>query len=201
MASRPDRSPIWALCVVLYELIGVARPSRTTTTCSAPRDHRGAPATLSRASRRRMRSFRAIIDHGVAEGATQRWTSMRDLGEALAQWLLALGVLDDATGTSLRRAWLRDPEGSGRLEISQVAALLPLQPGAQPQAGPAPGRVPLGPGFTAEGQSEPDLEAIAELNRGGDPVMLLERSQRRKGALIAVVLVALVLGAVEESCW
>jgi len=188
---------LWSFCIVLFELISGRCPfvndnynallraiieERTETLV----DLGFGEAELS-----------AIIDHGLEKEPTRRWASMRDLGEALAQWLLARGVLEDATGTSLRRAWLRDPEGSGRLEISQIASLTGLQPAAQPQATvSAAARVPSGPGVVVEGHSEPDLEAIAELNRGGDPVMLLERAQRRKGALIAVILVALVVGAV-----
>ena len=189
---------LWSFCVVLYEL--------TSGRCPFVNDNYNAllraiieerPPTLLELGVADA-ELSAIVDHGLDKEPTGRWASMRDLGEVLAQWLLARGVLEDATGTSLRRAWLRDQEGSGRLEISQIANVAAIQAEAQvqPQASPATGRVPSGPGFTAEGQSEPDLEAIAELNRGGDPVMLLERSQRRKSALIAVVLVALVVGAV-----
>ena len=47
----------------------------------------------------------SILTRGLAKAAIDRYPSMRDLGEALARWLLERGVTEDAVGTSLRRAW------------------------------------------------------------------------------------------------
>lgn len=131
---------------------------------------------------------------------------MRELGEALARWLLERGVGEDITGQSLRHTWLRD-ETSGRFDISQIAHLAQIGAssgvipahsragsGQTRTTGSGPARIATGGGAEEE-NSGPNLQAIAELNRGGDPVELLERSQRRKNMQLAIVMLLLV-GAV-----
>ena len=41
--------------------------------------------------------------------------------------------------------------------------------------------------------SEPDLQAIAEIHQGGDPVEVLERAQRKRVWLLVIGLVVVVL--------
>ncbi|HMR80339.1 MAG TPA: hypothetical protein PKD61_34765, partial [Polyangiaceae bacterium] len=98
---------------------------------------------------------------------------MRELDEELALWLTDQGLTDDITGASLRRAWLAETE-SQRLELP------PEVRDAMRSGGSL--RVPVQP-------STPDLAAIAEMNKGGDPEDLLMQATRRRNVAIALGLV------------
>ncbi len=70
----------------------------------------------------------SIIRRGLAKDRKQRWPSMQALGQALANWLMRRGVVDDACGTPLAGRWLTPepapskPHGGRRVAIG-VAAL------------------------------------------------------------------------------
>ena len=49
--------------------------------------------------------LRVIIERGIKRDPLERWATMHDLGSALAAWLLARGVQEDVTGTTLRACW------------------------------------------------------------------------------------------------
>ncbi len=133
---------------------------------------------------------------GLAKAASDRYPSMRDLGEALARWLLDRGVTEDSVGTSLRRAWASEVSSVvsvkdlvepgelvpavGALERASTQALrassapqAPISVRIRPSPADAHGPVmvaleeALKP--TSLRHSVPDLEALAELHRGGDP--------------------------------
>src|SRR5690606_4636511 len=126
---------------------------------------------------------------GLHKDVEQRYGSMRQLGEALALWLLERGVSEDVTGTSLRRTFLRDLEPSGPLDVSRVAPAL-VPPGSQPG-----GQGVDSGSLSVAGRlgSDADLAAIAELNRGGDPVELIERAARRRTLALVIVIGAVTL--------
>jgi serine/threonine-protein kinase len=103
------RADIWAFCVVLYEVITgrapfdgknynavlyaiIANEPPATTTFGAGDDN------LWKAIRR-----------GMRKDPDQRWSSMDELGRALAGWLLAHDTADDITGVSLQATWLESP--------------------------------------------------------------------------------------------
>ena len=146
---------------------------------------------------------------------------MRDLGEALALWLLERGVQEDAVGTSLRHAWLKEvsvvvsmgdlltPAGSAPhvavLERASTQAQLavgapetdaPISVRIRHVAGEAHGPVvaaleeALKPP-ASEQHSGPDLAALADLHRGGDPEDRLRRDARLR---VVITLAAIVLG-------
>ena len=207
-ADAATHTDQWSFCVVLYELLSgvvpfrgenynallraiIEDPPKTLVEILA-----GDPAGDPELSR--------IIERGLRKDPGQRWGSMRELGEALAHWLLERGIGDDCTGKSLRRTWLRE-EQSGLLDIARLSALA-AESGSAPDhsaTGSGPKRIsvevtPPAPASAAQKPPSigPQLEAIAELNRGGDPVELLNRAARRKGWTLAITMLLFVAGAV-----
>jgi hypothetical protein len=49
-----------------------------------------------------------VLERGFKKDTAQRYANVRDLGEALARWLVERGVNEDASGTALRRVWLKE---------------------------------------------------------------------------------------------
>jgi hypothetical protein len=141
------------------------------------------------------------IMRGLVKDPKERWMTMRELGEELALWLQDQGVSEDITGASLKRTWLAETE-SQKIELPpyvRQALEFGSSPGSpsSPNSSRASGSMPQ---FTASSASqpqisEPDLAAIAEMNRGGDPEELLERASRRRNVAIIIGLVVAVIAA------
>lgn len=171
--SIAPASDIWSFCIVLYELVTLrcpfSRPDHGELFRAIVEDEpqsfaetNGVDPALWRIARR-----------GLEKEPSQRWGSMRELGDALASWLIARGVREDATGTTLKRSWLRGAQRSSDLRAS----------GTIPRSAPGAAIEP----------SPPNLEAIAELNRGGDPLVLLEREARRRALWLSVFVTLVIL--------
>jgi eukaryotic-like serine/threonine-protein kinase len=101
------RADIWALSVVLYEMVTGTTPF-----------FRGGVAGVLRAiveePARPIADFGiddpelwSIISRGLQKSPAARWDDMRSLGTALAEWLLRRGVEEDACAQSVRMVWLR----------------------------------------------------------------------------------------------
>jgi hypothetical protein len=134
---------------------------------------------------------------------------MRELGEALARWLVARGVSEDATGTSLKRAWFKEaeepsPAPAAAAEPQAIADPVPaLEPPIVPEPSIVEVQSPEPPLFERSALdsspriSEPEvaLTALAELHRGGEPEERFRRAARRRSAMTFVLLVTLVFGA------
>lgn len=101
------RADVWAFCVVLYELV-TGRP---------PFEGRNYNALLYAiiADEPRPLPIKAegdeelwnILRKGFEKERDKRWSTIDELGRALAQWLLVRGVHEDITGASLVTQWLR----------------------------------------------------------------------------------------------
>jgi eukaryotic-like serine/threonine-protein kinase len=207
-ADAATHTDQWSFCVVLYELLSGGVPFRSENynalLCAIIEEEPKTLAEIMAGDPAGDPDLSRVIERGLKKDPGHRWGSMRELGEALAHWLLAHGIAEDCTGKSLRRTWLRE-EQSGRLDISRLPAMLAEAgaaldhsvPGSGPKrvsvevVAPAPGSAvqkPLSIG--------PQLEAIAEMNKGGDPVELLNRAARRKGWTLAITMILFVAGAV-----
>lgn len=182
-------SDVWGFCVVLYEVVtGVCPFVGNDYQALLKAVLEQEPPSLERHGVDEPGLW-AILERGLHKDVEQRYGSMRQLGEALALWLLERGVSEDVTGTSLRRTFLRDLEPSGPLDVSRVAPAL-VPPGSQPG-----GQGADSGSLSVAGRlgSDADLAAIAELNRGGDPVELIERAARRRTLALVIVIGAVTL--------
>jgi eukaryotic-like serine/threonine-protein kinase len=107
-----ERADLWAICVVLYEAITGNPPfigeSRTEVIRAA------SEATPLQLSQQGVEddSLWPIISRGLEKQRDARWTSMEELGKALARWLLDSGSQDDITGASLQATWFRSSRQS-----------------------------------------------------------------------------------------
>jgi serine/threonine protein kinase len=101
-----ERSDIWAFCVVLYEAIA-GRPPFAGETCQEILQSvlQNDPFPLERCNEVDP-ELAALIHWGLTKDRDARPASMFDLGRALAAWLFARGILEDATGSSLEPKWL-----------------------------------------------------------------------------------------------
>jgi len=216
----------WSFCVVLYEAITANRPFEGDNYNALLRAIiEDAPKPLADYGIEQPELWQ-ILTRGLAKAAGDRFASIRDLGEALALWLLDRGVQEDSVGTSLRRAWLKETSSGmsllgdfTALEGSSAPATAALERASTQVQGPAaastveepgapvsvrvrpsvsPVHVPVAEALEAAlkpvsspNHSVPDLEALAELHRGGDPEDRLRRDSRRR-AVVTVALLALV---------
>ncbi|WP_437642581.1 serine/threonine-protein kinase [Sorangium sp. So ce854] len=105
--SRIDhRADIWALCTTLYEAIAGETPYAGEQGLGTLRAiiQDPVPSLVDRCGVDP--ALWAIIDRGLRKDPAERWGSMRELGVALAMWLLARGVSEDVCGSSIRAQWL-----------------------------------------------------------------------------------------------
>jgi serine/threonine-protein kinase len=107
-----ERTDVWAMSVVLYEVIAGTPPF-------VGEDRHEVIKAAAFASPESLQSrgvdeaeLWTIIEQGLSKRPEQRWSSVQALGEALAHWLLARNVFDDITGASIEAAWLRRASNS-----------------------------------------------------------------------------------------
>jgi serine/threonine protein kinase len=132
-----ERADIWALSVVLYESITGHPPFTGDDRAEVARAV--AEASPARLSQHNVTddSLWPILSRGLEKRREDRWTSMQELGCALARWLLDHGVSDDITGASLESNWFRTARQS--LFGSSSPPLRASLSGPSEEAAPAPG--------------------------------------------------------------
>ena len=122
-----ERSDVWAFCVVLYEAISGRAPFAADS-CQAVLKSvvTDTPLPLELLSDVDP-ELSALILWGLTKDRDARPASMLELGRALAAWLYARGVVEDATGSSLETKWL----GRANETISLTTPLGAQTPDAQ----------------------------------------------------------------------
>jgi serine/threonine-protein kinase len=110
--AEPDvdhRADIWAFAVVLYELMTLRRPFSQGAQQSYLMILRAIvsepPEDIAQFGVAEPELW-VILQRALAKRREQRFQSMRELGDALAAWLLEKGIGEDAYGSSLRARWL-----------------------------------------------------------------------------------------------
>jgi serine/threonine-protein kinase len=114
------RSDVWALCVVLYETITGKVPwDRPNYNALMQCIIHEAPVPTTEFSAGDADLWR-VIERGLAKNPDNRWSSMTELGEALALWLYEHGVKEDISANSLRAVWLDGTLSGVRMEFGSL---------------------------------------------------------------------------------
>ncbi|WP_437667507.1 protein kinase domain-containing protein [Sorangium sp. So ce1182] len=112
------RADIWALCTMLYEVIAGETPYAGEQGFGTLRAIIQDPVRSLVERCGTDPALWSIVERGLRKDPAERWGSMRELGVALATWLLSRGVSEDVCGASLRAQWLDE-------RSSQVPAASP----------------------------------------------------------------------------
>jgi serine/threonine-protein kinase len=104
-AEPDERTDVWGICTVLYELVTGQRPFGGKSTPSIIFDILYAKLPRKPALTADPKLWR-IVEQGLAKAPVDRWPTMNALGRALAAWAVANGATCDVTGASLAVHWL-----------------------------------------------------------------------------------------------
>jgi serine/threonine-protein kinase len=193
------RTDVWALCVVIYEMVTGVHPFTGANWHGLMWSiMEGKPKTLAEHEIEEPALW-AILQRGFAKEREQRWSSMFEFGQALAMWLIDQGVTRDICNTTLRSTWLERSPNSSAVMHSFFPSDAPGSSDAQPGvARPATPSAEAGPvDAAAAGMS--DGVVLESKSR-------IQRSMGARGASAAPAassklwLAITVLGAVVSFC-
>jgi len=106
VGSVDGRTDVWALCVLLYEMLTGSVPFKVDNYNALMQAILHDPPVPTVEYGVGDRELWSIIAKGLEKSRDRRWGSMSELGEALAFWLVDHGVTEDVAGNSLRAVWL-----------------------------------------------------------------------------------------------
>jgi eukaryotic-like serine/threonine-protein kinase len=125
MPDIDQRADLWAFCVMLLECITGELPFQDDNYNALLRHIIEDELPRPDAVYRNEPELWAILSRGLEKDRARRYHNMRELGEELARWLVARGVSDDASGHSLRAAWLDPMASAGRVSLVSISGNFP----------------------------------------------------------------------------
>jgi serine/threonine-protein kinase len=139
------RSDIWALCIVLYQLVTGELPFAAENSNALLWTIVEKPALPFADLGVAEPELWSIVARGLEKDREARWQEMFDLGKALAEWLLARGVEEDICHASLRGRWLEPKRKKGG---DVMNSFFPSDPPVEIKAPELPNSIPIAlPGY------------------------------------------------------
>jgi serine/threonine-protein kinase len=117
-----QRTDIWSFCALFYEMISGDTPFPSVNTLEALVAVIRDPVPSLLGERVKDAALWAILERGLRKDPRERWSNMRDLGEALTEWLAARGVAEDVSGVPLRALWLGAPPSRRAIDVPRPLA-------------------------------------------------------------------------------
>jgi serine/threonine-protein kinase len=128
------RTDIWALCVVLYEMVTGLHPFVGANWHGLMwAIMEGKPKELSQHQIEEPALW-TILQRGLSKERDERWASMFEFGQALAMWLVDQGVTRDICNSSLKSTWLERSADSSAVMHSFFPSDAPRSSEASPSA-------------------------------------------------------------------
>jgi eukaryotic-like serine/threonine-protein kinase len=189
------RTDMWALCVVLYEMVTGVHPFTGANWHGLMwAIMEGKPKTLADHQIEEPALW-AIIQRGLSKEREQRFDSMFELGQTLALWLLDQGVTRDICNTALKTTWLERSPDSSAVMRSFFPSDAPGSSDPQPALSPVEVTAPGGPGLldakAAADESPVAVESKSRIRRAPD----LQRVSAKPGPSSKAWLIVTALGA------
>jgi serine/threonine protein kinase len=175
-----ERTDIWSLCVVLYEVITGTVPFQKPNYNALMHAIINEEPTPSVDCGAGDKSLWQIIQRGLKKQREDRFESVTELGEAMALWLYEHGIKEDLSGNSIRAVWL-----DAALSLT-TRDMRSARPGAHDSGGMPRAGTSRSPTQRAPGAS------------GAETLLTLPpraESGRSRALYIALPLFALLLGA------
>lgn len=101
-----ERTDIWSLCVVLYEVITGKVPFQKPNYNALMHAIINEDPTPSVDCGAGDKALWQVIQRGLRKQREERFQTVTELGEALALWLYEHGIKEDLSGNSIRAVWL-----------------------------------------------------------------------------------------------
>jgi len=172
-----ERTDIWSLCVLLYEIITGKVPFQKPNYNALMHAIINEDPTPSVEYGAGDKQLWEIIECGLKKQREDRFQTVTDLGEALALWLYEHGIKEDLSGNSIRAVWL-----DTAMSVGTVRDVRSARP--QPDTGAA----------TRGGTSKQPTLRAPEASMAETLYPLTSR-RRARVLYIGLPLFALVLGA------
>jgi serine/threonine protein kinase len=184
-----ERTDIWSLCVVLYELVTGVVPFQKPNYNALMHAIINEDPTSSVDCGAGDKALWQVIERGLKKPREQRFQSVTELGEALALWLYEHGIKEDLSGNSIRAVWLDTALHQASRELRSARPGV-SEPGNASRLGVS--RTPTLPVLASSSESALTLAPRSELRKNKALYLGLAAFALLLGAAGAVAAVSLV---------